>query len=112
MQCKSNGFISIVFLVFKDIDKRNGFTWTWFLEQTDKMFKNIGLNTSLAANELPFDISSEGMNFPTKTLSHKSNLFLNKENLFGNYRNYSVSEKGDCAIFTCCSFSISVTHFQ
>ena len=86
MQCTSNGFISIVFLVFKDIDKRN--------------------------EELPFDIISEGMNFPTKTLSHKSNLFLNKENLLENYRNYSVSKKGDCTIFTCCSFSISVTHFQ
>ena len=96
-----------MFLVFKDINKWKWFDFDYILEQAET-FKHIGFNKPLVADELPLDIISEGMNFSAKTLSHESHLFLNKENLFGNYRSYNVSEKGNGEIFTCHSFSISV----
>ena len=36
-------------------------------------------------------------------LAHGSNLFVEKENLFENYRRYDSTEKGNETIFTCAS---------
>ena len=74
--------------------------WKWFdldfiLEQTEKTFTHVGFNKPLAVDELPLNIIIEGTNFSTKTHSNESHLFLDKENLWKNYNNYSVSEKGN-----------------
>ena len=54
----------------------------------------------------------EGIYISKNSLSHESHLFLEKNNLFENYRHYSPSEKGNGAIFTCAGFSVAVLWTQ
>ena len=57
-------------------------------------------------------IKNIGIWKPFDSLSHESHLFLEKNNLFENYRHYSPSEKGNGAIFTCAGFSVAVLWTQ
>ena len=45
-------------------------------------------------------------------LAHESNLFVEKENFFENYKHSDSTEKRNGAIFTCAGFSVSVLWSQ
>ena len=72
------------------------------LHSWDKTFKQVGVDKPLAVDKLPRIIIVEGMDFFAKMVSHESHLFVNKENLFENYKNYSVWKGQRCNFYMFC----------
>lgn len=66
------------------------------------------MNQAFAVDELPLNISIEGIRIFTEMLVQESNLFAERNYLFANYRNYAESERGNGTIFTCACFSIGI----
>ena len=66
------------------------------------------MNQAFAVDELPLNISIEGIHISTEMLARESNLFAERNYLFANYRNYTESERSDGTIFTCACFSIGI----
>ena len=112
MQCTSNAYFAIIFSAIKSIDIWKTFDLDYILEQGDSIFKQVGVYQPLAVDELPHDISIEGTHVSAKMLAHESNLFVEKENFFENYRHYYSTEKGNGAIFICAGFSVAVLWSQ
>ena len=112
MQCTSNADFAIIFSAIKSIDIWKTFDLDYILEQGDSIFKQVGVYHPLAVDELPHDISIEGTHVSAKMLAHESNLFVEKKNLFENYRRYDSTGKGNGAIFTCAGFSVAVLWSQ
>ena len=113
MQCTSNAYFAIIFSAIKSIDIWKTFNLDYILEQGDNiLFKQVGVYQPLVLDELPHDISIEGTHVSAKMLAHESNLFVEKENFFENYRHYYSTEKGNGAIFICAGFSVAVLWSQ
>ena len=66
------------------------------------------MNQAFAVDELPLNISIEGIHISTEMLARESNLFAERNYLFANYRNYTESERSDGTIFTCACFSTGI----
>ena len=66
------------------------------------------VNQDLAVDELPLNISIEGVHISTKMLVRENNLFVERNDFFANYRNYTENERGNGATFTCADFSIAI----
>ena len=108
MQCTSNAYLAIIFSTIKSINTWKPFDLDYILEQGDRVFKDVDVNQALAVDELPFNISIEGVHISTKMLVCESNLFVERNDFFANYRNYTESERGNGAIFTRAGFSIAI----
>ena len=56
-------------------------------------------------DELPVIFSFEGHDISCQRHSHESDLFVDIDNLFKNYRHYNGDQRDNAAIFTCGGFS-------
>ena len=52
------------------------------IEQGDRVFKDVDVNQTLAVDELPLNISIEGVHISTKMLVCESNLFVERNDFF------------------------------
>ena len=66
------------------------------------------MNQVLAVDEHPLNINIEDVHISTKMLVSESNLFVERNDFFANFRNYTEIERGNRAIFTCSSFSVAI----
>ena len=93
MQCTSNAYFAIIFSAVMSIDIWKTFDLDYILNRGDKIFKEVGVYQPLAVDELPHDISIEDTHVSAEMLAHESNLFVEKDNLFKNYRHYDLLKK-------------------
>ena len=107
MQCTSNAYLAVIFSKSKYINRWKPFDLNYILEQGDGIFKDVDVNQALAVDELSLNISIEDVHISTKILVCESNLFVER-NFFANFRNFTESERGNEAIFTCAGFSIAI----
>ena len=98
--------LPIFFLAIKNINIWKPFDLGYILKQGDRVFKDVDLNQALVVDEFPLNISIKSINISTKMLVHESNLFAERNDLLANYRNYTVSERDNGAIFTCAGLSL------
>ena len=108
MQCTSNAYLAIIFSTTKNINTWKPIDLNYILEQGDKVFKDVGVNQALGVDELPLHISIEDVHIPTKMLVCESNLFVERNDFFAYFRNYTESERGNAANFACAGFSIAI----
>ena len=108
MQCTSDAYLAIIFSTIKNINMWKPFDLDYILEQGDRVFKDFDVNQALAVDELPLNISIEDVHISTKMLVCESNLFVERNDFFANFRNYTESERSNGAIFTCAGFSIAI----
>ena len=99
MQCSSNCYISVIFLVIKNINLWKSLGLDYILKQRDRIFKLVGVGQPLAANEVPLDIIVEGHSASKKILAHENNLLARKNKLLENDKRFSDSERDNGAIF-------------
>ena len=115
-QCTANAYFAIIYSAIKNIGIWKHFDINYILEQGNRIFRDVcvatGVIQPLAVDQLLPNIYMEGIYISINSLSHESHLFLEKNNLFENYRHYSPSEKGNGAIFTCAGFSVVVLWTQ
>ena len=76
MQCTSNAYLAIIFSTIKNINTWKPFDLDYILEQGNRVFKDVDVNQALAVDELPFNISIEGVHISTKMLVCECNLFV------------------------------------
>ena len=108
MQCTSNAYLAIIFSTIKNIDTWKPFDLDYILEQEDGVFKDVDMNQALVVDELPLNINIEDVHISTKMLVSESNLFIERNDFFANFRNYAEIKRGNSAIFTCSGFSIAI----
>ena len=108
MQCTSNAYLAIIFSTIKNIDTWKPFDLDYILEQEDGVFKDVDMNQALVVDELPLNINIEDVHISTKMLVSESNLFIERNDFFANFRNYTEFKRGNSAIFTCSGFSIAI----
>ena len=115
-QCTANAYFAIIYSAIKNIGIWKPFDIDYILQQGNRIFRDVcvatGVIQPLAVDQLPPNIYMEGIYISINSLSHESHLFLEKNNLFENYRHYSPSEKGNGVIFTCAGFSVAVLWTQ
>ena len=108
MQCTSNAYLAIIFSIIKNINTWKPFDLDYILEHEDMAFKDIDMNQALAVDELPLNINIEDVHISMKMLVSESNLFVERNDFFANFRNYTEIERGNRVIFTCAGFSIAI----
>ena len=108
IQCTSNAYLAIIFSTVRNINTWKPFDLDYILEQGDRIFKDFDVNQALAVDEPPLNISIEDVHISTKMLVCESNLFVERNDSFANFRSYTESERGNGAIFTCAGFSIAI----
>ena len=101
MQCTSNAYLAVIFSTSKYINTWKPFDLNYILEQGDGVFKDVDVNQALAVDELSLNTSIEDVHISTKML-------VCERNFFANFRNFTESERGYEAIFTCAGFSIAI----
>ena len=102
----------IIFSKIKNINTWKVFDLDYILEQEDGVFKDVDMNQVLAVDEHPLNINIEDVHISTKMLVSESNLFVERNDFFANFRNYTEIERGNRAIFTCSSFSIAIIQWN
>ena len=108
MQCTSNAYLVVIFSKSKYINRWKPFDLNYILEQGDGIFKDVDVNQALAVDELSLNISIEDVHISTKMLVCESNLFVERNDFFAYFRNYTESERGNGANFACAGFSIAI----
>ena len=108
MQCASNAYLAIIFSTIKSINTWKPIDLNYILEQVDRVFKDVGVNQALGVDELPLHISIEDVHISTKMLAYESNLFVERNDFFAYFRNYTESERGNGGNFACAGFSIAI----
>ena len=89
MHCTSNAYLAIIFSTIKNIHTWKPFDLDYILEQGDRVFKDVDVNQALAVDELPRNISIEGVHISRKMLVCENNLFAERNDLFADHRNYA-----------------------
>ena len=108
MQCTKIAYLVIIFYIIRNINIWKQFDLDYILELEDRVFEDAHVNQALAVDELPLNISTEGVYLPTKMLVRERNLFGERNDLFANYKKYTESEITNMASFTCAVFSIGI----
>ena len=84
MQCTIIAYLAIIFSTIKNIKTCKPFDLDYILEQGDRVFKDVDVNQDLAVDELPLNISIEGVHISTKMLVRENNLFVERNDFFAN----------------------------
>ena len=108
IQCTSNAYLAIIFSTVRNINTWKPFDLDYILEQGDRIFKDFDVNQALAVDEPPLNISIEDVHISTKMLVCESNLFVERNDFFAYFRNYTESERGNGGNFACAGFSIAI----
>lgn len=104
IQCTSNSFDAICFPVFKNIS-----TWVYFdlyhiTDQGDNLMRCSGVHEPLAVDKLPLSVKLKELDLEVTMLQQHSNK-LSKFDLFIVYKELSLTELGNDAIFACLGIS-------